>query len=56
MYRALKSFCGKVSMRKGEVKAIADKTVIADLIRAGYIEEVNPQPKGGRKNERNTNS
>ena len=40
MYKALKSFSGKISMRKGEVRAITDKAVVADLIRAGYIEEV----------------
>ena len=45
MYRALKSFSGKVSMHKGEIKAITDKSVVADLLRAGYIEEVKPQKK-----------
>lgn len=40
MYKALKSFSGKISMKKGEVKAITDKAVIADLTRAGYIEKV----------------
>lgn len=45
MYKALKSFSGKVSMRRGEVKAITDKEVIADLTRAGYIEEVKPDKK-----------
>lgn len=49
MYKALKSFGGKISMRKGEVKAITDKTVVADLIRAGYIEEVKTEkPKAER--------
>ena len=46
MYRALKTFSGKVSMRKGEVKAITDKKVIADLINAGYIEKVDKRKKG----------
>ncbi len=45
MYKAIKSFSGTVSMRKGEEKAITDKTVVADLLRAGYIEEVKPEPK-----------
>lgn len=45
MYRALKTFSGKVSMRKGEVKAITDKTVVADLLRCGYIEEVKEEKK-----------
>lgn len=49
MYKALKSFGGKISMRKGEVKAITDKEVIADLTRAGYIEEIKPQKKNTKK-------
>ena len=46
MYRALKTFSGSVSMRKGEVKAITDKKVVADLTRAGYIEKVDKRKKG----------
>ena len=42
MYKALKSFCGKVSMRRGEVKAISDPIIVKDLLRAGYIEEIKP--------------
>ena len=45
MYKALKSFGGKISMRKGEVKAITDKAVVADLLRAGYIEEFKTEKK-----------
>lgn len=45
MYRALKTFSGKVSMRKGEVKAITDKKVAADLINAGYIEVIKKTAK-----------
>ena len=45
MYKALISFSGKLSMRKGEVKAITDKELIADLTQAGYIEEVKPAKK-----------
>ena len=45
MYKALKSFAGKVSMRKGEVKAINDKEIVKDLLNAGYIEEVKPEKK-----------
>ena len=43
MYKALKSFAGKVSMRKGEVKEINDKEIVKDLLNAGYIEEVKPE-------------
>ena len=45
MYKALKSFAGKVSMRKGEVKKINDKEIVKDLLNAGYIEEVKPEKK-----------
>lgn len=53
MYKALISFGGAISMRKGEVKAITDKTVVADLIRAGYIEEIKTEkkPKAEEKTE-----
>lgn len=45
MYKALKSFAGAVSMRKGEVKEINDKEIVKDLLNAGYIEEVKPAKK-----------
>lgn len=45
MYKALKSFAGAVSMRKGEVKEINDKEIAKDLLNAGYIEEVKPAKK-----------
>ena len=45
MYKAEKSFAGKVSMRKGEVKEINDKEIVKDLLNAGYIEEVKPEKK-----------
>ena len=38
--KALIGFSGIVSMRKGEVKEINDKSIVTDLIRAGYIEPV----------------
>ena len=34
------SFSGLVSMSKGEVKEIRDKDIVADLLRAGYIEQI----------------
>lgn len=45
MFKALKSFCGKVSMKKGETKDINDEEVIKDLLNAGYIEEVKEETK-----------
>lgn len=45
MYKALKSFVGKISMVEGEVKEILDKEIAEDLLKAGYIEEVKPENK-----------
>ena len=52
MLKALVSFGGVISMRQGEMREIDDADVVADLLRAGYVEEVKPQTKGrtGRKN------
>lgn len=33
-------------MCEGETREIKDADVVADLLRAGYIEEVKPNPKG----------
>ena len=41
--RALISFSGLVSMRKGEVKEIRDKNIVTDLLRAGYVEQIEKQ-------------
>ena len=46
MHRALKSFSGAISMCEGETREIEDAEIVADLLRAGYIEEV--KPKRGR--------
>lgn len=40
LYKALKSFGGKVSMKKGETKEINDINFVKDLLNVGYIEEV----------------
>lgn len=42
MYKALKTFGGIVSMRKGELKDISDPIIVKDLLKAGYIEEIKP--------------
>ena len=46
MHKALKSFSGAISMCEGETREIKDAAIVADLLRAGYIEEVKPTPKG----------
>lgn len=45
MYKALISFSGLVSMAEGEIKEISDKMIVEDLLSAGYIEEVTPEPQ-----------
>lgn len=50
MHRALKSFSGAISMCEGETREIEDAETIADLTKAGYIEEV--KPKRGRSAKR----
>ena len=40
LYKALKSFGGKVSMRKGETKEINDNNLVKDLLKVGYIEQI----------------
>lgn len=37
-------------MRQGETREIDDADVVADLLRAGYVEEVKPKGRTGRKN------
>lgn len=46
MHRALKSFSGVISMHEGETREIDNAELVADLTKAGYIEEV--KPKRGR--------
>lgn len=46
MHKALKSFSGVISMHEGETREIDDAELVADLLRAGYIEEI--KPKRGR--------
>lgn len=52
MYKALVSFSGLISMAVGEIREITDESIVKDLLKAGYIEEVKPKPttkKGGKK-------
>lgn len=49
MYKALVSFTGKVSMTIGQVGEIPDKAVAADLVKAGYVEEIKEKKKPKKK-------
>ena len=46
MHKALRSFSGAISMHEGETREIDNAELVADLLQAGYIEEV--KPKRGR--------
>lgn len=46
MHKALKSFSGAISMHEGETREIEDAAIVADLLKAGYIEEVEPKRSG----------
>ena len=50
MHKALKSFSGVISMYEGETREIEDAEIVADLKKAGYIEEV--KPKRGRSTKK----
>lgn len=50
LVKALRSFCGLVNMRQGEVKDLSDEHIVSDLLNAKYIEEVKTT-KAKRKKE-----
>ncbi len=54
------SFCGALTMAKGETKTIEDNKVVDDLIEAGYVEvveekEPEEKPAQEKKQVRNEN-
>lgn len=49
MYRALISFCGVISMNKGEVGEIPDKALADELIKTKYVEKVEGKPETDTK-------
>ncbi len=53
-YRALKTFTGRVSMVKNEVREIEDPEVVKDLVRAGYIEDLSAKQKAANKSSKST--
>lgn len=49
-HKALVSFAGVVSASAGQVINIDDKAIAADLLRAGYVEQVKKtRTRGGKK-------
>ena len=48
--KALVSFAGKVSMSAGKVGEITDPVILSDLVRAGYVQELEVEaPKAPAK-------
>lgn len=45
MYKALVSFSGLITMAMGDIREITDESIVKDLLKAGYIEEVKEKPK-----------
>lgn len=52
MHRALRSFSGAISMYEGETREIEDAEIVADLTKAGYIEEVKKARTRGRSTKK----
>lgn len=52
-YRAKENFSGiKLSMSVGDISDITDDNIAKDLLRAGYIEKVDPAEKGEKTAEK----
>ena len=49
LVKAKASFAGKISMIRGKIRDITDEEVVNDLLRAGYVELIEPdeQPNDG---------
>lgn len=65
LVRAKVSFAGKISMMRGKEREIADEEVLNDLLKAGYVELIQPAeqpndnntdetPDGDKPDEENT--
>ena len=50
-YRALKSFSGVISMVKGEVREIKDEAIAKDLVRAGYVADMQEKQKTAKSSK-----
>lgn len=55
LYKAKVSFAGKVSMTMGEVREISDSSIVKDLLKAKYIEEVKETKPKNRKEKSDGN-
>ena len=50
--KAIKSFCGVISMNEGEVREVSDLNLVSDLVNAGLVEnaekKIEEKPKRKR--------
>lgn len=53
--KALKSFCGIISMNEGEVREISDLSLVNDLIKSGLVKdaEKTTKPKTKKRSAKN---
>lgn len=48
-YKATVSFSGLISMSSGEVRELSDQAIIDDLLKAGYIMELDTEKQAEEK-------
>lgn len=56
MYKALVSFAGHISMVKGEVRDIDDPEIVSDLLKAGYIVDLEAKKKAAKASRKSKNN
>lgn len=52
VYRATRSFTGRINMIKGEVREIADPELEKDLLRCGYVVKADTTKKSVSESEK----
>jgi hypothetical protein len=50
--KALKSFCGVISMNEGEVREVSDLNLVSDLVNAGLVENTEKKTEEKPKRKR----
>lgn len=50
--KALKSFCGVISMNEGEVREVSDLNLVFDLVNAGLVENTEKKTEEKPKRKR----
>ncbi len=50
--KAIKSFCGVISMNEGEVREVSDLNLVSDLVNAGLVENADKKTEEKPKRKR----